>query len=238
VTGSLESGRRVVKRAVRRVLHRTAVPAYSWLYYNEGWRTWRDTYWLGVRTLKLPSDLWVYQEILHELPPDLIVETGTRFGGSALYLATICDAMDHGEIVTIDIEARHDRPQHPRIEYLTGSSVDPDVVARVGARAEDAGTVMVILDSDHSREHVLAELRAYAPLVSPGSYLIVEDTTVNGHPLAKSHGPGPWEALEAFLPDPRFEVDRGREKFLVTWNPRGYLRRTTGGGGDGQRRCP
>jgi cephalosporin hydroxylase len=86
--------------------------------------------------------------------------------------------------------------------------------------------VLVILDSDHSREHVLDELRLYAGLVTPGSYLVVEDTNVNGHPVFAEHGPGPMEALEAFLAETdEFEVDATREKFFLTFNPRGFLRK-------------
>ena len=90
-------------------------------------------------------------------------------------------------------------------------------------------SVMVILDSDHTRDHVLAELRAYAPIVTPGQYLVVEDSNINGHPVFPGFGPGPMEALQAFLAETgEFEVDRSREKFLVTFNPGGYLRKRSG----------
>jgi cephalosporin hydroxylase len=202
---------------------RAATWAFTITYYAEPARTWQNTRWLGVRTAKLPSDLWIYQEILHEVRPDVIIEAGTNRGGSALYLATICDALNHGRIITIDIEEFLDRPEHQRIEYLTGSSVAPEIIEKVTAAAD--GTVMVILDSDHSRDHVLAELRAYAPLVTPGSYLVVEDTVV-GHPVARAGVPGPMEAVDVFLPEaPEFVSDRSREKFLHTWNARGFLRR-------------
>ena len=163
--------------------------------------------------------------MLHELRPDLIVETGTAHGGSALYLASICDLLDHGEIVTIDIVGNDARPTHPRIEYITSSSIDPALVDDVRRRAEGKN-VLVILDSAHDREHVLQELRLYSPLVPVGGYVIVEDTNVNGHPVARKHGPGPKEAVDAFLAETdAFVVDREREKFRVTFNPGGYLRR-------------
>jgi cephalosporin hydroxylase len=96
----------------------------------------------------------------------------------------------------------------------------------VAERAAGAGRVLVVLDSDHSRDHVLAELRAYAPLVTPGSYLVVEDTNVNGHPVYEAFGPGPMEAVQDFLKErDDFEVDRSREKFLLTFNPGGWLRK-------------
>jgi cephalosporin hydroxylase len=179
------------------------------------------TYWLGVQTLKGPLDLWVYQEILHRTRPDLIVETGTWSGGSALYLATICDLLGGGEVVSIDV-AERERPEHPRITYLTGSSVDPEIIETVRGRA--AGRTMVLLDSDHSEDHVLAELRAYADLVTPGCYLIVEDTAADQ--LSERFGPGPHAAVEEFLAsDERFERDPDCEKFFFTFQPGGWLRR-------------
>lgn len=181
--------------------------------------------WLGTQASKNPLDLWVYQEIVRETRPDLIVETGTFRGGSALYLASVCDLLDRGEVVSMDIRpVADDLPSHPRITFLGGrSSTDPAVVAEVGARVEGR-RVMVILDSDHSQRHVEAELAAYAPLVSPGCYLIVEDTGIER--LRPDLMPGPMEAIDTFLPTTNeFEVDAGREKFLVTSNRRGYLRR-------------
>jgi cephalosporin hydroxylase len=100
------------------------------------------------------------------------------------------------------------------------------LVDEIRGHAAAAGVVFVVLDSDHRREHVLAELQAYADVVTPGSYLVVEDTSVNGHPVAPEFGPGPMEAVERFLEtDERFVVDRSREKFLLTFNPGGFLRR-------------
>jgi cephalosporin hydroxylase len=192
-------------------------------YYDS--RVWTTTAWLSVPTQKCPLDLWIYQELLTEFAPDLIVETGTADGGSALFLANVCDLLSNGRIVTIDV-LHAKRPAHPRVRYLTGSSIEPGIVAAIRHEAQDAASVLVVLDSDHSASHVLAELDAYAPLVTPGSYLIVEDTNVNGHPVLPEHGPGPAEALQNWLPDhPDFEVDRGREKFGMTFNPGGYLRR-------------
>ena len=208
--------------------HETVVDDFHRLYYDTGHEggTWTDTRWFGVPTLKCPLDLWISQELVHELAPDLIVETGTADGGSGLFLATLCEAKGRGEVISIDIEVRPNRPHHSRLTYITASSTDPAVVEQLTRRANDAETVLVVLDSDHSYDHVRLELRAYAPLVTPGSYLIVEDTNVNGHPVYEHHGPGPMEAVEDFLKEnDNFAVDASKEKLLLTFNPRGWLKR-------------
>ena len=199
------------------------------LYHVDGNRTLLNTYWLGVSVVKPPLDMWIYQEILFSERPEVIVETGTAFGGSAFFLATICDLIGAGRIVTVDIEERDDRPVHPRITYLTGDSAAPDLVARVEREISEGESVMVILDSKHHRDHVLAEMRAYGPLVTPGQYLVAEDTTINlnvpkpkGRPYPR---PGPRDAVDEFLAEQnRFELDRSREKFLMSVAAGGFLR--------------
>jgi cephalosporin hydroxylase len=196
------------------------------LFYNHR-GTWRQLHWRGVRVLKNPFDLWIYQEILFEERPDVVVECGTARGGSAYYLASVLDLIGSGRVITVDIEARDDRPSHPRITYIEGSSTDPETIAGIRDSIGADETAMVILDSDHARDHVLAELKAYAPLVSEGHYLIVEDTNVNGHPIRPEHGPGPMEAVEAFLAEESggWQMVGRCERLLLTFNPRGYLRR-------------
>ncbi len=202
------------------------VDEFHKLYYDLDEKTWGNTAWLGTGVWKCPLDLWIYQEILHEVRPDLIVESGTSRGGSALFLASVCDLLNHGKVVTIDIAEQSGRPQHPRITYLLGSSTSTEIVERVRNLISEQDRVMVILDSDHQKAHVLRELEIYSDLVTLGSYLIVEDSDINGHPVFPSFGPGPMEALQEFLrKDPRFETDRTREKFLLTSNPDGYLRK-------------
>jgi cephalosporin hydroxylase len=202
------------------------VDRFHYLYYHQADRTWAETRWLGVPVTKCPLDLWVYQELLVELKPDVVVETGTHLGGSALYFASICDLLGHGRVYSVDVRPGCDRPRHPRIGYLTGSSTNPAILADLQARIAPDESVLVVLDSDHRRAHVLAELEAYRHLVTPGSYLVVEDTNVNGHPVFPGHGPGPWEAVDEFLRRaPEFIADREREKFFLTFNPRGFLRK-------------
>ena len=208
---------------IDRGLDRRAISRAHDVFYESD--AWTKATWLGAQALKNPLDLWVYQEILHETRPELIVETGTYRGGSALYLASMCDLLGAGEIVSVDIEPlRDDYPEHPRITYLGGrSSTDPEVVAEIRAHAEGRRT-LVVLDSDHSQAHVERELVAYAPVVPVGCYLIVEDSNIGQ--IRKDLMPGPLQAVEAFLASTdEFVVDREREKFLITFNPSGYLRR-------------
>jgi len=204
------------------------VDRFHRLYYDASAldKTWNRTFWLGVRTQKCPLDLWVYQEIIHELKPDVIIETGTLNGGSALFLASMCDLEMRGAVITIDVSHKMGLPTHPRITYLLGSSTSDTIVADVRSRIREVDTVMAILDSDHRRDHVLHELRTYGALVTRGSYLIVEDTNINGHPVYDEFGPGPMEAVEEFLRENKdFVVDREKEKFYLTFNPSGYLRK-------------
>ncbi len=194
------------------------------LYYDDI-RTWRRNRWQGHKTWKSPNDLWLYAEIIHRIKPGLIVETGTAFGGSATYLGFLLDIEGHGEVVSVDIDPRG-TPEHPRVTYLTGSSVDPAIVAKVKGMVAPGEPVLVILDSDHREPHVYAELMAYADLVPVGSYVIVEDSNVNGHPVVPEHGPGPMEALLRFVAQrPDFVIDRSMHRMHLTLNPNGYLKR-------------
>ena len=202
-----------------------AIDEFGKLYYW-GFVWAKDTKWMGIPVQKYPSDLWVYQEILCELRPDLIVETGTAYGGSALFLAQICEHLGNGNVITIDPVEYSPSAKHERILYFQGSSISPDVFNAVAGMAKNARSVMVVLDSDHKKAHVAEEMRLYAPLVTPGSYLVVEDTNIDGRPIRHDCGPGPGLAVDEFLASNKdFEVDRSREKFLMTANPGGYLKR-------------
>jgi cephalosporin hydroxylase len=205
----------------------TIVDQFHLLYYHLRPRVWEHTFYRGIPILKLTSDLWVYLTLIDRVRPGLIIETGTRYGGSALWMADQLELLGSGRVVSVDIDDEPGKPQHPRVTYLTGSSTDDamvDVVRQL--LPTDGSPVMVILDSDHSKDHVLAEMRRYAPLVTSGSYLIVEDTNINGHPVFADFGPGPYEAVEAYFGEnDDFEVDEECELYYVTQNPRGYLRR-------------
>lgn len=214
--------------AAPQISEQELVDRFHRLYYDNGGRTWGQTRWLGVTTQKMPLDMWIYQEMLYEIQPDFVIECGTFAGGSALYFASIMDLMGKGKVITIDINSNPKYPKHPRIQYLTGSSTSPEIVAQVRKMIRPGDKVMVSLDSDHSKNHVLGEMRAYSPLVNEGSYLVVEDTNINGHPVFPSFGPGPMEALDAFLAENKgFVIDKEREKFYVSFNPRGYLKRVS-----------
>ncbi len=199
------------------------------LYYNSDVWNGKTTF-LGIPIGKCPLDLWVYQELIYKVKPKVIIETGTCFGGSAAYLmkcqemSGIVDSM----VITMDINQLVTF-KTPKITQIIGSStsyqskqVCESIIEQLG------GPVMVILDSDHSKEHVLKELEMYAYLITPGSYLIVEDTNINGNPVLHAWGDGPKEAINDWYPlhYKDFYVDEQCEKFMLTFNPGGYFLRS------------
>jgi cephalosporin hydroxylase len=233
-------------QALSRLWVREAAP-YKWAY---------NFSWLGRPAIQFPNDAWALQELVWAVRPDLIVETGIAHGGSLIYSASLlalldmCDAAEKGEtldprkpkrkVLGIDIDIRqHNRqaiethPMFPRIDMIEGSSIAADTIARVGETASGFERVLVCLDSNHTHDHVLAELEAYAPLVSRGSYCVVFDTLVEDMPAHLSGnrpwGPGnsPKSAVHAFL-DGRsdFEIDsRIDRKLQITVAPDGFLKR-------------
>jgi cephalosporin hydroxylase len=201
---------------------------HKWYY---GTFTWTGTSWLGVPCLKSVSDMWNYQEILTGLKPGLVVEFGTRHGGSALYFATVLRGIGRPfRVLSVDITHKTVAAQvrqDPDIELMESSSTDAGVAERIRQlRGQFADPVFAILDSDHSRDHVLAEMRLLRPLLVVGDYLVVEDSNVNGHPVAPGFGPGPFEAIEAYeqqFPGD-YRHDREREgKFGFTFATNGFL---------------
>lgn len=219
------------------MIDQKAIDDFHRLYYDKH-HCFQKLSFLGVYTVKYPADLMVYAEILWECRPRYVIECGTHAGGTALFLATIMDAIsyqDHsytGEILTVDLYDIPGKPTHERIEYFTGSSTDLNVAAVLEERTQafaENDPVMVILDSDHSARHVTEEINLYASFVTKGQYLIVEDSNIHGHPVYPEHGEGPHEAIRYFFAtnplSKSFQIDKSREKFLVTANPDGYLRR-------------
>ncbi|WP_026100781.1 CmcI family methyltransferase [Synechococcus sp. PCC 7336] len=186
----------------------------------------RRTSYFGVKTLKNPMDFWVYQEIIYEMKPDVIVEVGNNWGGSTLALAHLLDLCARGRIIALDIDQSKvaDKVrQHPRIKLFEGDAVACFDQVRNAIASEDR--VLIIEDSSHTFENTLAVLRTYSPLTKPGDYFIVEDSICH-HGLDVGPNPGPYEAIEAFiLENDEFEVDRDKESFLITWNPKGFIKR-------------
>lgn len=214
--------------------------------------------WMGRPAIQFPNDAWAMQELIWDVKPDLIIEAGIAHGGSLICYASmlamldVADAVESGEVMDpsktrrkvlgLDIDIRsHNReaieqhPMRPWIQMIQGSSIAPDVVAQVREIAKGYKRIMVSLDSNHTHDHVLAELQAYAPLVSQGSYCVVFDTIVEDMPSELSSdrpwGPGNnpktavWEYVESH---PEFQIDADiHNKLLITVAPDGYLKRVS-----------
>jgi cephalosporin hydroxylase len=183
--------------------------------------------WLGNPIWQNVLDLWVIQETIAEVKPALLIETGTNRGGSSLFFAQLFDLLHSGEVITIDVEKQHNL-SHPRITYLLGSSTAPEILEIVRQKAANCkGTIMVILDSDHSQAHVERELECYAPFVTPGSYCLVQDGVIDVLPILRPDRPGPLPAIHSFLrANHDFEIDEARSnRFLITHHPSGWLKR-------------
>ena len=209
--------------------------------------------WQGRPIIQYPQDMIAMQELIWQIRPDLIIETGIAHGGSLIFSASMlamldmCDAIESGatinpqeskrKVLGVDIDIRaHNRsaievhPMASRIQMIQGSSIAPEIIAQVYATAANFNKVLVCLDSNHTHAHVLAELQAYAPLASLGSYCCVFDTVIEDIPKEdRPWGPGDspktavWEYLETH---PEFEIDKSiQHKLLITVAPDGYLKR-------------
>ncbi|PGW55260.1 CmcI family methyltransferase [Bacillus thuringiensis] len=195
-------------------------------YYKSKTWAYGNTKWLGYPILKYPCDLFLYQEIIYEIQPDIIIECGTFNGGSSLFLCSMLDLINKGTVLSIDIDPKPNLPTHKRLSYLKTSSTSELALQTVQNTISSNDTVLVILDSNHRKDHVLQELQLYHSFVTPGSYLIVEDTNINGHPVYPEFGPGPMEAVEEFLKNNNdYIVDETKHKFLISFNPKGYLKK-------------
>jgi cephalosporin hydroxylase len=182
---------------------------------------------MGVEARKMVLDAWVYQDIIYETRPDVVIEIGNKFGGSTLYLAHLLDIVGNGQVIGVDIDHSVFQPRHPRIQLVTGDSSAHETLHRV-QEIVGGRNALVIHDGDHNTEHVLADLRAYSQFVALGGYFVVEDTVSDVFRAGDGLGNinGPMHAVRQFLrEDTRFEADIDREYFIVTYNPRGYLKR-------------
>lgn len=218
-----------------RKLEGKIIKYFTNLYYHR--KLWLKARWMGIKILQNPCDIFSLQEIIYETKPDLIVETGTGEGGTSMFFAMMLDQISpRGRVVTIDIkpkvyEASKFRIFEDKVVLIEGDSISQEVLEDVLKNISKGEKVMVTLDSLHTKEHVLKELRLYSKIVTVGQYLVVQDTILNSHPVYYSNdfhplGHGPIEALEEFLKENSdFEVDHSREKFLLTFFPSGYLKR-------------
>lgn len=195
--------------------------------------------WMGRPIIQLPQDMMAMQEILWDVKPDLVIEAGIAHGGSILYYASILQLLGHGEVIGIDVDIRaHNRaaievhPMSKRVRLIEGSSIAQEVIEKVRGLAQGK-RVVVVLDSNHTQDHVLAELLAYGPLVCIGGYCVVMDTLIEDMPdrffgdRPWGHGNNPKTAVHQFLSShPGFEIDKDIDhKLLISVAPDGYLRR-------------
>ncbi len=198
--------------------------------------------WMGRPIIQYPQDMLAMQEIIWDIKPDLIIETGIAHGGSLIYYASLLELIGKGEVLGIDIDIReHNRKeieQHPmfkRIKMIQGSSIDPAIVAEVEEHTKNKQTILVTLDSNHTHKHVLAELNMYSPFVSLNSYIVVYDTIVEnlpddylpGHLRPWGKGNNPLTALNTFIQEnSNFKIDKSiNNKLLISVAPDGYLKR-------------
>ena len=204
---------------------------YDWIHQSN---------WMGEPVLQLPQDMFAVQEIIYRTRPDFIIEIGVAWGGSILFYATICEALGHGQIVGVDIFMPKDMQERvsakgkitERIHLLEGSSIHNEIVADVKKMVSVTRNVMVLLDSNHTHDHVLQELELYSPLIGKGHYLVCGDTIIERLPeqphrsRAWGKGNNPMTALAQFLArEDRFAIDHDYDdKLLFSCSPRGYLR--------------
>ena len=215
----------------------------EWMLRADKYKYTYNFTWMGIPIIKFPSDMIIQQELMWKLKPDIIIETGIAHGGSILFSASIMEINGvNGEVVAIDTDIREhnkklivNHPMYKRITMYEGSSVDQNIVTKVLKHVENKKCIMVILDSLHSHEHVLEELKIYAPLVTPGSYVILPDTFIEFFPKGYySHnrpwdvGNNPYTAMKAFLTENKnFLIDKElNNKAMISETVDGYLRRS------------
>ena len=202
--------------------------------------------WMGRPLIQLPEDMMRLQEVIYSVKPDVVIETGIAHGGSLVFYASLLRAMGRGRVIGVDIDIRpHNRSAmeaselYEMITMFEGSSVDPEIVAKVRSEIAPGETVLVVLDSNHSKAHVLEELRAYGELVTPGSYIVACDGIMGGLVGAPRSAPewewdNPKEAATEFVAadarflvdEPEFVFNEGLVRERVTYWPGAFLRRS------------
>ena len=211
----------------------------DWMLHADKYKYTYNYSWMGRPIIKYPNDILILQEMIWNLKPDYIVETGIAHGGSVIFSASMLELLGHGEVIAVDIDIRkHNRDEiekHPmskRITMIEGSSIDPVIVDSIKEKVKGK-IVLVCLDSNHTHDHVLEELRMYADMVDVGSYIVCPDTFVEYFPKGYCDdrpwdvGNNPMTALIAFLKeDDRFIIDKDIDnKLMITEGFDGYLKR-------------
>lgn len=236
-----ESFREEVRQNIKGLKEDQALKALTrqWVHDIVPHRYTYNFSWMGRPIIQFPQDMVAMQEIIWNIKPDLVIEAGVAHGGSIIYYASLLELIGHGQVIGIDIDIRaHNReaiethPMSKRITLIEGSSIEQSTIDKVHALAKGK-RALVVLDSNHTHDHVLAELRAYAPLVCEGGYCVVMDTVVEDLPkdffLNRPWGPGnnPKTAVQQYLQETdQFVIDQDTEsKILITVCPSGYLKR-------------
>jgi cephalosporin hydroxylase len=225
-------GRRLVSGVMAPFLYEStgseAEEYHKW-YYNTN--VWKEATWMGIGCWKSVSDMWNYQEILVDLKPSLVIEFGTNQGGSAVFFASVMRQIGQPfKVLSVDVTHEPLDPKarlDPDVLFVQSRSNVPAIADQIRKlREEHPGPVFAILDSDHSMNHVLDEMKLLRPLLTKGDYLLVEDSMLNGHPNLPGWGPGPYEAIEAyekeFPNDYTHDVER-ENKFGFSFAPNGFL---------------
>jgi cephalosporin hydroxylase len=217
------------------VTDQEVIDAFQILWYEKRQRqTWRNTTWFGHELQQAPTDLWIYQELIHRTRPEVFVEIGIKRGGLTHYLASLFDLIygadrTKGKVIGVDVGIKPAKAavgSNPRVELIEGSSIDKRTFGKV-EKAVAGRPVIVLLDSDHTEEHVRAELELYHRLIPVDGYLIVNDTTIGGHPVLEWKESSPFDAVHNFLSEhPEFELDADCEKHMLTNCRDGFLKRT------------
>lgn len=221
---------RVRQKPLRRKSYqeRYSMSLRQWLIYHQKEIVFDQVTWMGTPVLKNVLDAWIYQEIIYEVQPDVIVEIGSRYGGSTKYFANLLDILGKGMVISIDIDRSVYNLDHERVKALTGNSSDQKIISEVADLCRGKA-VLVIQDGDHSKKQALEDLENYSKFVSINSYFIMEDGIVDLFHHGDGLGfqeEGPLAAIEEFLNrNTHFVIDFSRERYILTYNPKGFLKR-------------